>query len=66
MPQIMKCWPFLRVSIIEMGTLLVLLFVFILTINQLSYFLVSPTFVDDNSNGQLCCGLLSWSLFSPY
>ena len=50
-PQIMKYWLLLRVSIIGMSTLWEVLFVFIPSINLLS-FLVSQNLVDANFNGQ--------------
>ena len=52
-PQIAKCWLLLRVSIIGMGILQVVLFVVIPAINHLSFFLVSPTLLDKNFDGQL-------------
>ena len=51
--QITKCYLLLRASIVGMDTLWVVLFVFILTINHLSSFLVSPTLMNDNFDGQL-------------
>ena len=51
-PHIMKYWLLLSVSVFSLGTLQIVCFVFVLTINHLSSSLASQTFVDDNSDRQ--------------
>ena len=49
MQQIVEYWLLLRASVIGMGTLRVVLFVFRPTINHLNFSLVSQTLVANNS-----------------
>ena len=51
-PQIVKCWPLLRASVIGVGTLRVVLFCVRTDHKPLEFFLVSQTLVDNNSDGQ--------------